>query len=106
MSRFGVRSLEHRRRISDLSFLYRILNGLIDNPDVIVLVNFNIPARCTRQTPLFRSPNYSSWVGHADPFHRICGIANQLHEGIDLFADTFSGFKISTRRALIAEGIS
>ena len=105
MSRFGVRSLEHRRRVSDLSFLYRILNGLIDNPDVIALVNFNVPARCTRHTPLFRSPDYSSWVGHADPFHRICGIANQLHEGIDFFADTLSGFKIRTCRALIAEGI-
>ena len=38
MGRMGIRTLEHRRRVTDLSLLYRILNGLVHNPSVVALI--------------------------------------------------------------------
>ena len=104
MSRANIRSLEHRRRVTDLAFLYRILNGMVDNPRVLALVNFNVPVRASRHTLLFKSQDYSSWVGHVDPLHRLSGLANRYHGDIDFFADTFSSFKSNVRKALFSDG--
>ena len=50
MRKFGIQSLECRRIANDLTFLFKIINGLVCSPRVISLINFNVPERAIRHT--------------------------------------------------------
>ncbi|KAL3276296.1 hypothetical protein HHI36_024194 [Cryptolaemus montrouzieri] len=51
---FNLDYLAHRRQVFDLCFLYRLLNGSVECPDLLSMVELNIPARPTRHTPILR----------------------------------------------------
>lgn len=40
---FDIDSLEFRRQFNDIRWLYNLLNSKIDCPDVLALVNINVP---------------------------------------------------------------
>ena len=45
LASFNLTTLEDRRRVADMIFLYKIINGLISCPDLLSLVMFNDPVR-------------------------------------------------------------
>ena len=99
MRKVGIRTLECRRIVTDLSFLFKIINGLVCNQHVIGLIDFYVPSRPTRHAELFRPPLYTSRFGHADPFYRISNLANQFSTEIDMFHGSLPAFKASVYRA-------
>lgn len=46
---FNLLALADRKRIANLNFLVKLLNGQNDSPSLISLVSFEIPVRRTRQ---------------------------------------------------------
>ena len=51
--RFCIVTLERRRKISDLIFLFKILHSETDCPRILSLITLHIPTRITRQNYLF-----------------------------------------------------
>lgn len=45
---FQMKSLEKRRGISDMMFLYKILNNQIKRSSILSLISFNVPRRLPR----------------------------------------------------------
>ncbi|KAG8240577.1 hypothetical protein J6590_105723, partial [Homalodisca vitripennis] len=50
--RFNLQSLYHRRIIFDLLFLFRLINGLVDCPALLEMVDLSVP-RGTRSRTVF-----------------------------------------------------
>lgn len=87
-------TLENRRHIADMIFLYKIINGLISCPDLLTLVSFNAPVRNLRSRPLFvsRLPRYRFYA--CDPINRAMSIANQYFGGVDPFMGSLYSFRM------------
>ena len=45
--------LSDRRSVTDILVLYKIINSKFDCPDLLSLINFNIPIRFTRSNNIF-----------------------------------------------------
>lgn len=52
----NLKSLESRRTILSLTFVYDLINGMIDSPSLLAKINFNIPQRS------LRNHNFSGWA--------------------------------------------
>ena len=78
-------TLQERRCFADFIFLYKVIRGHIDCPDLLALVAFNAPVRGMRSRPLFvaRVPKYRHYT--VDPINRAMIIANCNFNGIDPF---------------------
>lgn len=84
----GMKSLKHRREIADAIFLFKILNNLIDCPDLISLINFKIKAKQTRNNDLFALKTFKSNIGKNCPINRMLSLASSLNNSplnIDFF---------------------
>lgn len=98
LAHFNMTSLENRRRILDLSFLYKIVNGVLDCPQVLKEINFNVPSKKPRPgkyKPFFMRRTYSK-LGRNSPLNRLCEQYNTListNHTIDIFGDTLTQFK-------------
>ena len=96
----GIQSLKCRWIVNDLTFLFKIINGLVCSSRVISLVNFNVPERAIRHTLLFRPHIYTSRFGLTDPISRICNLANTYYTNINFFHGFPSTFKTSVYKAV------
>ena len=86
-------TLSDRRIVSDLMFLYKIIHGQIDCPELLAAVRFHAPQRQLRPRPLFDSkmPLYQNYT--ADPINRAMETANQYLTSIELFSTSRDSFR-------------
>ena len=88
----GLQSLASRRHVADLLFLHKLINGGIDCPLLLQLVDFRIPTT-TRSHNLFeirfRGSNY---LRHS-AFPRMLRAGNGVCELVDFFSDSVERFK-------------
>lgn len=74
----NIDSLSQRRDNAGVLFMYDLLQGNIDAPNLLALVNFNVPLRRLRSSDLlnlsYRRTNY----GRNEPIHRICELFNDI----------------------------
>ena len=92
-SRLNIDSLKNRRTKSDLLFLFRIINGLIDCSDLIELIHFYASVRRDRFTELFKVPFHRTNYGRNGPISRILAEANSFSGLVDFFDVTVNRFK-------------
>ncbi|KAK9872775.1 hypothetical protein WA026_016274 [Henosepilachna vigintioctopunctata] len=52
---YGIDTLEVRCSLADLCFIFEIVNSMVDCPDILGSISFNLPGRITRGTPFFRT---------------------------------------------------
>ena len=92
---FNIATLDDRRHIADMIFLFKVINGLIDCPDLFGVVAYNVPVRHMRTRPLFRSsfPKYHYYA--VDPIDRAMSIANGYFSGVDPFRASLNSFRTS-----------
>lgn len=94
---FHMSSLSERRRTLDLLFLHKLVNGEYDAPDLLSLLNFNVPLTSTRASKLmvFRVPRFYTNLGKNAPLSRLVGELNNLHNkySLDVFAGTVDSFR-------------
>lgn len=91
MKELNLQSLKTRRTINDLCFIYKLLNGSINSPELLELITFNIPKKNFRNHNLFFIALHSSNYGQHSPIDRTLRIINQYN--IDIFEGSLFSFK-------------
>lgn len=80
--------LSVRRKLSYLLFLFDILSGNIDAPNILSEINFNVPSRILRHNiTYFRIPFLRNNFGLSDPIISMCSLFNQVNDSIGFSFD-------------------
>lgn len=95
LTRFNFTSLSKRRFYFSIAFLFKLLNGFYDCPQILDNIKFHVPSRQSRgsscllfyyDTPRTNALKYS-------PLHVAVSNYNQLHDRLDLFSMSISQIK-------------
>ena len=90
-------SLDHRRRVQDVIFLARLINGSIDCPVLLEKINFRIPAARTRSRELFARVHHGTSYERSSAMNRIQLRANHLPPDVDLFHQSIPAIRRGIR---------
>lgn len=89
LGRYKLLSLSNRRKMFDIVYLFKILNSLIDSPELLTNVQFScrarLPVRSSRTLPLFVPPRRKKNYTRNSFFHRSTNMYNKEFTEIDLF---------------------
>lgn len=99
-NQFNLEHLVLRRRAADLYFLYNLLNGTLDCPELLSLINFNVPGRITRNTPLFRCSLSNNNYNANFFMNRVLHLVSTLGNDIDFFEGSLNRFKSKVKNLL------
>ena len=81
---FDIGSLSERRNIYDMTFLFKLVNGYINCPEVLGFLNLYVPQYRTNSSTMFYVFTYKTNYASAFPMeNRIMLIVNDFK--IDLF---------------------
>lgn len=83
-SRFGIQSLYHRRLLSSLTFLYKLLHNAIDAPVILSMLNFQIPRQNLRNTQAFYCDIARTNTLVKSPIHVMCDNFNKISHSLDI----------------------
>lgn len=86
-------SLEDRRTVLDMSLLYDIVHGLVDCPQLVRQIEYLVPRRRTRHTPLFHVPRCSTNYAANSTLIRLARTFNNKFGAIDIFNVSKAVFK-------------
>ena len=89
----NLETLEKRRQNYDLCLLYKIVNNLIDSPDLLEQISYHVPARDTRQNVLFDIEFHRTNYGFHSPLTRMMRLGNDC--SLDMSHLSYSVFKHS-----------
>lgn len=96
----AIPTLENRRICLDVVFLFKLITGLVDSPELLQRVSFHAPLRNTRSQNLlfieFHETNYAS----NKPLQRMCRCVNKYCD-IDVFSASLNGVKNHMRRKFL-----
>jgi len=73
---FDITSLSEGREIYDIKFLFKLVNGFINNPEILGYFNFNVPQYRTRSTTMFYVCIHKTNYVSSFPINRIMIISN------------------------------
>lgn len=85
--RFGLDSLDLRRKYASLSFLYHILHGGIDCSELVQMLQFFVPRRQTRCSITFHSCTPRTNILTKSPIFSMCSKFNSLSHACDIHSD-------------------
>lgn len=102
----NMQSLECRRCMADLVFLYSILNNLFDVPALSSLIVFRPEGRVTRTPEIFVIPHYRANYGFHSWLTRILRLGNRYAGELTLFGGSLSRFRSSLIPVLSMENIT
>jgi hypothetical protein len=85
LNTFNIQSLANRRKVNDLLFLFKLLNGFFFCPELLSFLNFSVPQVRTRSSIIstFYINNHKTNYALSAPINRMMAIAND--EQIDFF---------------------
>lgn len=89
-------SLSSRRVVLDLVLLYKLLNGLIDCPYILQMIDLHVP-RGTRHHQLFAKHQYPTNYFYFSTVPRLLRTGNEVCAELDFFGPGIDAFK---KRAL------
>ena len=101
---YGLLPLFDRRKLLDLSYLYKIVNNIIDSSSLLENVLFWVPSRRLRHSNLFCVPPCTTNYAQNTYIRRSLTLFNSEFSDIDLFNCSLSVFK--TNVINILESIS
>ena len=90
---FNLVPLWKRRRFQDATFLYKIINGCLDVPDLLSLFAFHAPNRTVRSVDLLHSTLCHTNSFQNSPVNRLVSSYNRHFDCIDPFHVSLSSFK-------------
>ncbi|KAL4090308.1 hypothetical protein QTP88_025170 [Uroleucon formosanum] len=70
-------SLADRRIEANLAVLHKLIDGRVDAPFLLSLINFKVPTHFTRSNSSFVVPFHSTNYGKNNPIHRMMRICNE-----------------------------
>ena len=83
-------SLEDRRQLYDVKFVYKIMNNMIDSASLVSLININVPTHDTRNKYFFRIYLSSTNYHLNSPLNRCCKSYNTFLNLVNLDICFFS----------------
>lgn len=87
-------SLEKRRKMADLTFLYKIINGMVDSPDLVGLIDLHVPGHPgTRRVQLFSRRHQANNYTYHSTLPRLHRLGNIVCAQMDLFGCGLLHFK-------------
>ena len=101
LASLNLSTLSERRRIADLCFLFKIVNGGIKCPSLLRDISLYAPSRTLRGRASFYCSNTKSKFGARDPVNRIVSVANLYSDHIDFFGGSIQIFKNNLRKIVI-----
>ncbi|XP_046671037.1 uncharacterized protein LOC124361044 [Homalodisca vitripennis] len=88
----GLALLSTRRKIADVMLLHKIVNGAIDCPDLLTLLEFRAP-RATRSQDMFcRRASPSLYIQHS-AIPRLMREGNEFCRNVDFFGSSYQPFR-------------
>lgn len=91
-SRLSLLPLERRREINDLLFLHKLVNGKLDCPDLLALVDIRVP-RGTRLKDTFAKRSLPTGYIYHSTIPRIMRLGNSLDGDIHIFGTSTDHLK-------------
>ena len=88
--RFNFDSLQLKRSMAGLSFLYKLCHNLIDAPNLLAKINFSIPKHNLRQTSTFYCKFSRTNMLLNSPINVMCSNFNSISNSCDLNIDRLS----------------
>lgn len=74
---FDIASLSERRKISDMKFLVKPVKGFINRPEILNVLNFNVPQCRTRFATMLYIFTYRTKYALASLINRIMSIVRE-----------------------------
>lgn len=99
MSCFGLGSLRDRRGYMDLCFFFKIVNNVIVSPEILKSINFHVPPRILRRSPLLSYSGFSTRHYHNMSYNRIVSLVNSRPD-LNFFGNSLNSFKYKLRSAI------
>lgn len=93
LTRFQTTLLESRRTIAEAIFLYKIINYIIDSPQILEQIGLQVPRLSTRSTHLFHLRTPRTNVLKYSPIYRMCTLFNELYSDVDIFCINLKKFR-------------
>lgn len=93
LARFELLSLDNRRTYNSCLFAYKLVNHLIDCPELLAQLNFRIPQQNTRNELCFYPPTPRLNTMIKSPIYSMCNNFNQFCSTSDIFHQSISKFK-------------
>lgn len=102
LNTYDIDSLEMRRQLAGVIFLYQVIHYKVESCEKFLSkINFMVPKLSSRDKLLFYLSTPRTNICINSPLFRICTIINKLVSStVDIFHPVFSNFKISCRVAL------
>ncbi|CAG9120906.1 unnamed protein product [Plutella xylostella] len=82
----NIPTLEERRILLDMGFLYDLMLGRVDCGSLVGSVTYRAPRRRTRHTPLLHVPPHATNYASNEPLTRAAATYNKLFSEIDMAA--------------------
>lgn len=79
----NIHSLGSRRELASILFIYDLIMGHIDAPDLLALINFNVPPRILRNSEFLRIDTHRTNYGNNEPITRMSRSFNFVSSQFD-----------------------
>lgn len=93
LGKLNLQTLQERRMVYDVSFVFKLITGQIDAPNLLALIKLNVPKYNLRNVELFNITFHRTNFGSHTPLERGLRILNSLSNNVDVFRCTLSGLK-------------
>lgn len=90
---FNFQSLEARRIVTSLLFLYKLLHNHVDAPKLLESIHFNAPVVNTRNFVPFHLPVPSTNMLLKSPIYIMCSYYNDFGSNCDIFYYRYKQFR-------------
>ena len=97
---FHLMTLADRRVLSDILFLFKTLNSIIQSPEVLAEIGFNVPQRSLRANDFFYIPFKNTFSAQSSPICRIMKHGNMFTD-IDYFHMTLNEVKKNIKNKFV-----
>ena len=108
----GISTLESRRKLLDLLFLYKLLHSAIDSTDLVSRISLQVPSLSTRpgNSGLFHLNRPRKNILNLSPIWRMCYLYNSILKctsevNIDIYSMSRTNFKRTINNILSHENL-
>lgn len=96
----GMLTLERRRIIAEIIFIYNLFNSIMSCPALLQLLGVNCPRRSLRGGSLMYTHVHSTLYGSNSIVNRTCTRVNRLPASVDMFHLSLARFRSEVTRVV------
>lgn len=85
LNRFSLDSLQERRIKSQIIFLHKLINNVVDCPQLLSMLNFHVPRLSAREHLTFHLETPRTNIKKFSPLHQMCTAYNEKLNCVDIF---------------------